>query len=1066
MYVREGEYKKTNVMQFNYDEPYNKKAEGFVEFESELAKLREETSLLYKNEYVKDFLENYHLGNNQTKENINGQEGQKGRKVANAHKNRAFQHTIGEKATAATTHQPYSYDIESKSEYGYEDDCFVGESDRVSGNSRGGRSRKKTTSKSSAEKNQGKGKERSRRSKGVGGVRADHNDGIVVFSRKYGSEDTSGGGNKYITLNIHDIKGDIVKSPKRNSQSSQASETKRRTDPRSLRHNRAKKDGKEGEKKQTILFQTMELPSRSRLESSPSSHSYSSSSCPEGSDDEYKREMDKHSKHHYRKSDEKIRYYLNQSSFEEENGEKAEEKEEDGDDKSGLTVSNSFLSRLPMGSHAQTIMASQKYEQNEKDLLMKRIQSLEVIESSQRMLILETQNKEQQYRIRSEELQKQLEYKDTKLLLLKQDHEILKRDFDLLKDEKDLIKKKFTEMEAHWNEEYGNLYKYKIDYEILSKQNETLMTEKNSFVNLIEEDKERYRKMELNHTNLLLNVDNLEKRNHEIVERCSKLQEDNDSLSREYNKLYQKYTSLLSEYGASKKNEENLNVEVVELQDANKKLSIECKDMMEKYKTLSATERILEQLQESNVGLIGEVSALKEERGILSADYKILEKKFKTSEESIHEMRNQLLDFTLENQKLKKLIKQTIIPLIPEAEYSSTIGHIWTVLNAKENSRMSIKVLEEEYLNNSDNGQCGKGKSKELQMEASRAWKGVESQFSPKKLVHMVNGGLSLDHQNGTLANASLSPKSGKSSPPKTYKNSSKLKDVGEGNMSPGPSSRYNSNLSKFEKLSPNKFNKVELSTRSLPVFDKSYDSGGKDANSRLYNSCPELEDHNHDKAGGEKSIKQQRGGEALAKQETFKRGVQVQTPRPFVADEDDHAVPVVLPKRLEGKIRDVLENEDKVIPVIPEDSGTSEKKRCDDIVIGGNGDSNPLENGSEKDGHKTEDCGLLPDFKGDNRTAVSDSIRIIDNYEKQLLLLNVEKVQLEAELSTLPKDNWSRNAKEKESKDNIERRIMEIQNSIIKASSSIKNIKEKQLANKDGPADGHYHHNYHHHHN
>ena len=48
-------------MQFNYDDLYNKKIDGFVEFESELAKLRKETSLLYKNEYVKDFLEEQQL---------------------------------------------------------------------------------------------------------------------------------------------------------------------------------------------------------------------------------------------------------------------------------------------------------------------------------------------------------------------------------------------------------------------------------------------------------------------------------------------------------------------------------------------------------------------------------------------------------------------------------------------------------------------------------------------------------------------------------------------------------------------------------------------------------------------------------------------------------------------------------------------------------------------------------------------------------------------------------------------------------------------------------------------
>ncbi|KAJ1611148.1 coiled coil-containing protein [Cryptosporidium canis] len=1006
-------------MQFNYDDPYNNKIDGFVEFESELAKLREETSSLYKNEYVRDFLENYHLEINQAKENRKEQQHQK---AANAHAKKNS-HSATRKSTNC---RPYSYDVGYSNEYEGED-CFVNEG--------GGSSRRRGISKNSVERNLGNDKDR--RGKKVNKpVGSSHNDGLVVFSRKYGVDDTDSR-ERYLTLDISEIKGDIIKSPKKNSKSKK-SELSEQSERNFLKYKT--KRGSPKLSKKTVLFQDKKLLSQSP----PSSL--------EVSEDEYKSEIDKYKKHYYTKDDEKIKYYLNQSSLEDDSGDSAGES---SDDKSGLAVSNSFLSKLPSSNQVQAVSASQKYEQNERDILMKRIQSLEVIESSQKMLILETQNKEQQYRIRSEELQKQLEYKDTKLLLLNQDYDILKRDFDLLKDEKEVIRKKFTEMETHWNEEYGRLYKYKVDYEILNKQNETLMVEKKSFVNMIEEDKERYRKMELSNTNLLLNVDNLEKRNHEIVERCSKLQEDNDSLSREYNKLYHKYTALLSEYGASKKNEENLNAALVELQDTNKRLNVESKDMRERYKTLSDTERALEQLQESNTGLIGEVSALKEERDILSADYKILEKKFKASEESIHEMRNQLLDFTLENQKLKKLIKQTIIPLIPDVEYNSTIGHILTVLNAKENSRMSIKVLEEEYLNNSS-AQSGKGKSKEeLQAEATRTWNGVESPFSPKKIMRMMNG-LSLDHH-CIINNVSLSPKPVKTivnnSSPSPKSRNNKLKDP-KNDKSP-KSNHYYSNLNKFERLSPKNHNNMDdLKTRSLPVFEIDSNGGDKKTNPKLYNSCPVL-DNDKDKESIVKPGEKEK--------DTFKRGVQVQTPRPFVAEEDDHTIPVVLPKKLEGKISKVLQHEDEVIPVIPENHpDADERDLCKgDIIL--EKDSSDCQLDHEPEKVEKEDL-VETNTKDNGKMGISDSIKMIDNYEKQILLLNVEKVQLEAELTTLPKDNWSSSAKEKENKDNIERRLLEIQNSIVKASSNIKSMKEKQLTSKDHESSHHRKHNNRHH--
>ncbi|KAH8583298.1 putative coiled coil [Cryptosporidium sp. chipmunk genotype I] len=1047
-------------MQFNYDDPNNKKIDGFVEFESELAKLREETSLLYKNEYVKDFLENYHLEVNETKEN---------RKGRWSNKREHFQ-TRNSKLTKSKliggTHQPYSYDVECKSEY---------EVNEYTGSENGdANGRKNAKVKSFKEKNQEKigrikGKRRDLVDVGI------NDNGFAVFSRKYGSEDLKSG-KKYLTVDLSEIKGDIIKSPKKNTTSlitGASKKNNKKVNSGSIRQN-SKKNCSQDVRKQTILYQNKKLskPNSKFKSISPSyslSSSSSSSSSLEGSENEYRNQINKYKKNHYTKGDEKIKYYLDQSSLDDDNegGDEDEGNQELEDQKNGLAVSNSFLSRLPSSNQAQLMMASQQYEQNERDLLLKRIQSLEVIESSQKMLILETQNKEQQYRIRSEELQKQVEYKDTKLLLLNQDYEILKRDFGLLKDEKEMLKNKFTEMETHWNEEYGNLYKYKIDYEILSKQNETLMIEKNSFINLIEQDKERYRKMELNNTSLMLNVDNLEKRNHEVVERCSKLQEDNDSLSREYNKLYQKYTALLSEYTVSKKNEENLNAALVELQDTNKKLDIEGRDMKEKYKTLSATERVLEQLQESNAGLIGEVSALKEERDILSADYKILEKKYKTSEESVHEMKNQLLDFTLENQKLKKLIKQTIIPLIPDAEYNSTIGHILMVLNAKENSRMSIKVLEEEYLNNISNS--GKGKNKdELQLEVSKAWKGIESPFSPKKMSYMMNR-LSIDHhQSNTISRLSLSPKSVgnttnlekkssslsplHSSSPKSLNN--KFKNTNKNAQSP-KSFKYNSNLNKFEKLSPkgHQPDKDELKTNSMPILEKG-NINEKVVIPKLFNSCPDL---NRDKDENTKILIQEEKN-----QEIFKKGVQIVTPRPFVIDEDDHSVPAILPKRLEGKIKNVLENEDKIIPVIPESISSMNEKEPyeDDIILKKDNIEDGPEFLSEKE--KKKDHGEPVDANDKNSPSINDTIRMIDNYEKQILLLNVEKVQLEAELAALPKDNWLKNTKEKENRDNIERRILEIQNSIIKASSNIKHLKEKQ--HKSNINSNHKDHSHHHH--
>ncbi|KAK9170911.1 Uncharacterized protein cmbei_8002270 [Cryptosporidium meleagridis] len=1044
-------------MQFNYDDLYNKKIDGFVEFESELAKLRKETSLLYKNEYVKDFLENYHSEINEAKENSKERWNNKGE---NLQTRRNFKST--KNGINAGAYQPYSYEVEYKSEH---------ESDDYS---------KKKNVKSLKERKKDKTGKKGRKDLVDGEMNNNNNNnGFAVFSRKYGTDDVISG-KKYLTMDLSEIKGDVVKSPKKKTfQIHGESKTNRKKGNLSSVSKNPKKNDLKNSKKQTILHHNKKLSnpdSKLEVNSQPYSvvSSSSSSSSFEESENEYKDQIKKYKKRHYSKGDEKIKYYLDQSSSLEDDNEgedEAESIQEFEDQKNGLAVSNSFLSRLPNNSQVQALMESQKYEQNERDILMKRIQSLEVIESSQKMLILETQNKEQQYRIRSEELQKQVEYKDTKLLLLNQDYEILKRDFALLKDEKEMIKNKFTEMEAHWNQEYGNLYKYKVDYEILSKQNETLMIEKNSFINLIEEDKERYRKMELNNTSLMLNVDNLEKRNHEIVERCSKLQEDHDSLSREYNKLYQKYTALLSEYTASKKNEENLNASLVELQDINKKLDIEGRDMKEKYKTLSATERVLEQLQESNAELIGEISALKEERDILSAEYKILEKKYKASEESIHEIKNQLLDFTLENQKFKKLIKQTIIPLIPDAEYNSTIGHILMVMNAKENSRMSTKVLEEEYLNNVNNN--GKGKNKdELQLEISKVWKGIESPFSPKKISYMMNG-LSIDHQSSTMSRL-LSPKSvskttnveksslkspSNSSSPKSLKNKFNMNKNGQ---SP-KSAKYNSNLNKFEKLSPkgNQLNMDELTTKSMPVLNGEGHINEKVVVPKLFNSTPDL--YHGDKNENEKILNQNQGEK---NHDGFKKGVKIVTPRPLVIDDDDHSIPVILPKRLEGKIKDVFENEDKIIPVIPKNiSSFNDKEQYnDDIILDkvDNKDESELALDIEKKEH-SEFVGKI----NKDLPSINDTVRMIDNLEKQILLLNVEKVQLEAELSTLPKDNWSKNEKEKKNKDDIERRILEIENSIIKASSSIKQLKDSKHRKNDSTnndrKDQHHHHHHHH---
>ncbi|KAF7456381.1 putative coiled coil protein [Cryptosporidium felis] len=952
-------------MQFNYDNPLNGFSDEPVEFESELAKLGEETSLLYKDEYVKDFIENYHVENKQSRENKKSSK-QDSQINPNTGKNRAP--------------QPYSYDIQP------------GEKEEANGplNREKGRHRKndKNHRIKSVHKNRHAthGLEQNNLA-----VSANKGGELNVFSRKYGSQD-EGLGTRFVSLNINEVRGDVVKS----------SRSKENPNTRSVPKDSKKCPENQGSKQTRLKIKRTLIPSSSSSEENLETDNYESS-------------LEDQKKQHFSNHDEKIKYYLDQSSFDEDNNSDDENEEK----KNGLTISNKFLSELPTNNKIQEI--NQLYEQNERDMLMKRIRSLEVIESSQKMLILETQNREQQYRIRSEELQKQLEYKDTKLLLLNQDYENLKRDFNLLTDEKEMLKKKYSEMEGHWNEEYSQLYRYKMDYEIVSKHNETLLTEKNSFINLIEEDKERYRKMEINNTTLSFTVENLEKRNHEIVERCSKLQEEKDSLSREYNKLYHKYTALLSDYSASKKNSENLNSKMVELEDLNKRLTIESTDIREKYKTLADTERALEQLQDSNTGLLGQISSLKEERDILSAEYKILEKKFKAGEESSYEMKNQILDFTLENQKLKKLIKQTIIPLIPDAEYNSTIGHILTVLNAKENSRMSTKVLEEEYLNNVNEN---KPKTKEeLSSEVSKIWKGIESPFSPKKLVHLNSGGLPrVDYHKNTKFE--LSPKADVN-----------LEKLGFEINDTSPEKVY-SNLRKFERMalrSPN--SREELKTGPTTLLKDTND------NERVVPTSfkgSQVFDKGEKKSNSEfKSVDDK---------EDFKRGVSVVTPRPYTLnDENDHSVPILLPKKLESNIRSALENDD-VIPVIPE-LHTSKDNFTDSgaLEVCGSKQENQWE-GTKKENERIE--ATETQTGGGETSNVADSIRMVDNYEKQILLLNVEKLQLEAELATLPGENWSKNAKERENRTYLERRILEIQNSIVKASSSIKSIKEKQLIN------------------
>ncbi|KAH8740640.1 hypothetical protein FG386_002602 [Cryptosporidium ryanae] len=931
-------------MQFDYDNATTfGNSEDLKKLEYEFSKLRKETGLLYENEYVKDFLENY-----QRNENVKSRNNYFSRKI-----NRPLSGDVSSNETEA-----YSYDNvtphRGKKGPTNKHKPFANDFNNFNGNKLGG---------------------------------------ITIFSRKYGSNENVDNG--MVSLDRKGARGDLVKSRNNSSKNTRLKEKKVR------------------EFKKRSYPKELDINGRY---SSSDNEKYMSKS-----DEEDKDEINLNNKNrNYSKKDEKIIYYLNGSldegseTYEYESKGKLYKEDESGtnSEAGGLMVSNNFLSKIPGGSEINLL--NNKFEQGEKEKLIKRIQSLEVIESSQKMLIFETQNREQQHRIRCEELQKQLEYKETKLLLLNQDYESLKKDNALLNEEREIIKKKHTEMESHWNKEYSTLYKYKVDYEFIYKQNEILMEEKNSFIATIESDKERYRSMELNHQNLLLNLDNLEKRNHEIVERCSKLQEDNDSLSRDYNKLFQKYTSLLSEYGAIKKNEEKLNSNIVELQDKNKKLTVENNDIIEKFKFLSMTEKSLENTQEKNTELENEISAVKRERDILIAENRIVEKKIKNNQELIYELKNQIFDYTLENQKLKKLIKETLIPILPVSEHNSTIGHVLTVLNAKENSRFSVKLLEEEYLNNESKGKEGT-KCDINYSDIIETWKNIENPFTPRitnKSNKQIN---SLENNNlSTLESGKIESKTSISesridNTKRSYSNKVKQFDL---------------NMNKLDNVAPTNFYTNEIISKSCPMI--SDNNKDKINVERAYKSSP---DFTH---AGLEDIEIENNVHKIEK------GINILTPRPLVKGVDDHTVPAILPIKLENKIRHSLDDE-KNIPVIPlnddnlDETDSNEKHNMNSnfedmgINLVEHVDINENEN-------ETQEC-----------THINDCIKMIDNYEKQMLLLNVEKVQLESELAVLPRDNWSKNSKEREERDNIERRLVEIQNSIFKASSNIKKIKEKQ---------------------
>ncbi|KAH7649829.1 putative coiled coil [Cryptosporidium bovis] len=931
-------------MQFDYDsDNIFDKSEDLSKLEYEFSKLRKETGLLYENEYVQDFLENYHRN-----ENYKG----------------------GNNCFSKHINKPFNDDIYSKEAYSYDNETPQ-------------RSKKKSVNKKKLS---------------VGNLKKTFINnrfrGVSLFSRKYGSDENIV--NDIVTVDKKGARGDLVISTNNGDKNTQLANNKNTY----------------GLKKKT---DSHELDFHG---------GYSSSDTEKymiKSDYENRREINMNSRNHsYRKKDEKIMYYLDKSSDEEIEGIESDGEYSMEDDNKvnlegrGLMVSNDFLSKIPDGSEMNLI--NDKFEKSEKEQLIKRIQSLEVIESSQKMLILETQNREQQHRIRCEELQRQLEYKETKLLLLNQDYESLKKDNALLSEEKEIIKKKYTEMESNWNQEYAMLYKYKVDYELLSKKNDILMEEKSSFITMIESDKERYRKMELNHQNLLLNLNNLEKRNNEIVERSSKLQEDNDSLSREYNKLFHKYTSLISEYGAIKKNEEKLNSNIVELQDCNKKLTIENNDIFEKFKFLTLTEKNLENTQEKNIELENEISAIKKERDILTAENKIIEKKIKTNEELVYELKNKILDYTLENQRLKKLIKETLIPILPESEHNSTIGHVLTVLNAKENSRFSVKLLEEEYLNNQKKGNDDiKGDIN--YNDIIETWKNVENPFTPKRF-DVKNNRMGTLENNGT--NSFSFHKSENKTPVKVCK--SKIDDIK--NIHSDNKHISDLDIKKLNKIAPASSNVDEIIAKSCPIISDNNDS--KIDAGKLYKSSPDLVNYKQD-------IKID---ENIGRDEKFEKGVNILTPRPLVKGEDDHTVPVTLPIKLENKIKHSLEDEEN-IPVIPlNDDNTDE--------TGNSGKSNMNINFEDINIKEHEN---LQENEGNvlKCSHINDCVKMIDNYEKQILLLNVEKVQLESELAVLPRDNWSISSKEKEERDNIERRLMEIQNSIFKASSGINKIKEKQ---------------------
>ncbi|KAL7068616.1 hypothetical protein ACR3K2_09550 [Cryptosporidium serpentis] len=675
-----------------------------------------------------------------------------------------------------------------------------------------------------------------------------------------------------------------------------------------------------------------------------------------------------------------------------------EEKEEKESGAGRLKISNNFLSNIPSIMSEKSGSDIKPLYENEREMLLRRIQSLEVIESSQHMLVLEAQNREQQYKIRNDELQKQLEYKETKLSLQNQEFEMLQRDMNVLKQEKRSLEEKFKQLEMHWANEYSDLHRYKVEYEVVQQQNKVLIEEKASFISGIESDRERYRQMENTNTRLLLQVRNLEERNMELTNKNITLQETTDALTKDYNKIFQQYTSLLTDHNCLRKNEDILNESIAEMQIKEKDMEKELKRMKEKLQGFDITERLVENLQSEMKELKEERHHILGEKDTLSSENKNLTKQIKRLEEIQYEMKNQILDYTLENQKLKKLIKNTFIPLLPSTEHASTINHVLTILSAKENSRMNTKNLEDLYLSSN-------GKSKK------------EDKFEDKNILNSRNSPRNDDKNIKLQCGENLKNRESvvDSNQELTDRSKSKLNEI---------NSSITDDKLITEKLSVKKIQDREkdiISEISVDHLTNKIEETDTFQSTNEKEICllNEISDSKMHVPKQENSILSTQVNNSLNKTYSLDLSnnqiideIVIREQKPDLLN---HVVPHNIPTNIIGQIGNVLSKGN--IPVVP---------------------IKTKQTFSDKDIYKIADSKL---FEVSDNNLVDHGM-LLENYEKQLFLLTVEKNQIEVELSTIPNNPWGQKKKEYEYNEYLQTRLLEIKGSLSSIHEKIKNLR------------------------